>query len=135
MFILIYLCVYCSVREVTVKEVLHIFKALCLVRYYFAYRTVSSVLAEITQSVYPLGYGLDDRGFPVGASSISLLHNVHTSSEAHLASYAMGTGSCFPGDKAAGAEVELSPNLVLRLRMVELYLHSPYVFIPWCLIN
>jgi hypothetical protein len=42
-----------------------------------------------------LGYGLDDRGsrvrFPVGAGNISLHHRVQNGSEAHPASYPMGT--------------------------------------------
>jgi hypothetical protein len=50
-------------------------------------------------------YGLDDRmigvRFPVGAENFSRLH-VHTGSEAHPASYPMGTGGSYPGGKAAG---------------------------------
>jgi hypothetical protein len=57
--------------------------------------------AGIGQSVS----GLDDLGlwvrFPV--RDFSLLHNVHTVSWAQSASYKMGTGGCFPQDKAAGA--------------------------------
>jgi len=33
----------------------------------------------------------------------SLLHHANTSSEVHPASYPMGIGCCFPGNKAAGA--------------------------------
>jgi hypothetical protein len=52
------------------------------------------------------GYGLDDRGVrvrvPVGSRTF-LLHVVQTGSEAHPASYPMGTGGSFPCDKGAGA--------------------------------
>jgi hypothetical protein len=54
-----------------------------------------------------LGYGLDDRGsrvrFPAGGWNFSLHHRVQNGSEAHPASYPMGTMGYFPGDKAAGA--------------------------------
>jgi hypothetical protein len=53
-----------------------------------------------------LGYGLDDRGsrfrFPAGAGNFSLHHRVQNGSGAHPASYPRGTGSSFPGGKAAG---------------------------------
>jgi hypothetical protein len=39
----------------------------------------------------------------VGAGNFSLLHRVQAGSEAHPASYPVGTGDSFPGDKAAGA--------------------------------
>jgi hypothetical protein len=52
-----------------------------------------------------LGYGLDDRAFrvrfPAGAGSFSLHHRVHNSSEAHPASYPVGTRGSFPAGKAA----------------------------------
>jgi len=50
-------------------------------------------------------YGLDDRGVPVpaGAGNFSLsLHRVQIGSEAHPASYPMGTRVSFPVGKAAG---------------------------------
>jgi hypothetical protein len=54
-----------------------------------------------------LGYGLDDRSsrvrFPAGAGNISLHHRVQNGSEAHPASYPMGTRSSLPGGKEAGA--------------------------------
>jgi hypothetical protein len=52
------------------------------------------------------GYGLDGLvvrvQVPVG-ERFSPLHVVQTGSGAHPASYPMGTGCSFPGDKAAGA--------------------------------
>jgi hypothetical protein len=54
-----------------------------------------------------LGYGLDDRGsrvrFPAGTGNFSLHDRVHNGSEAHPASYPMGTRVSFPGGKTAGA--------------------------------
>jgi hypothetical protein len=40
---------------------------------------------------------------PAEAGNFSLRHHVHTGSEAHLASYPMGTRVSVPGGKAAGA--------------------------------
>jgi hypothetical protein len=53
---------------------------------------------------YSAGLGLNDWGvrFPVGAGNYSLQHRVQSCSEAHSASYAMGTRGSFPGGKAAG---------------------------------
>jgi CRISPR/Cas system CSM-associated protein Csm4 (group 5 of RAMP superfamily) len=41
--------------------------------------------------------------FPVGAGNFSLHQSVQTGSEAHPASYPMGTRDSFPGGRAAGA--------------------------------
>jgi hypothetical protein len=53
-----------------------------------------------------LGYGLDDQGsrvrFPAWAGNFSLHHRIQKGSEAHSASYPMGTRGSFPGGKAAG---------------------------------
>jgi hypothetical protein len=63
-------------------------------------------IAVITQSIWRLGYGLDDRGsrvrFLSEAGNFSLHHRVQNGSGTHLASYAMGTKGSFPGGKAAG---------------------------------
>jgi hypothetical protein len=52
-----------------------------------------------------IDYGLDDQWIgvrvPVGQEFL-LLHFVQTGSGAQPASYAIGTGGSFPGDKAAG---------------------------------
>jgi hypothetical protein len=54
-----------------------------------------------------LGYGLDDRDsrirFPAVAGNFSLHHRVQNGSEAHPASYPMGSGGSFRGGKTAGA--------------------------------
>jgi hypothetical protein len=53
-----------------------------------------------------LGYGFDDRGsrvrFLAGAGNFSLHHRVQTGSEAHPASYPVGTTVSFSEGKAAG---------------------------------
>jgi hypothetical protein len=54
-----------------------------------------------------LGYGLNDRAsrirFPAGAGNFSLHHRIQNGSGVHPASYTMGTGGSFFGNKAAGA--------------------------------
>jgi hypothetical protein len=60
----------------------------------------------MAQSVYRIGYRLDDLGvgvrFPVEARYFSLIPKVQTSSGPHPTSYPMGTGDCFSRGKAAG---------------------------------
>jgi hypothetical protein len=47
----------------------------------------------------------DDSGsIPGGGEEFFFRHHVQTGSGAHPASYPMGTGGSFPGDKAAGAK-------------------------------
>jgi hypothetical protein len=62
--------------------------------------------AVIAQSVYGLGYGLDDRSsrfrFPAGAGNFSLHHRVQNGSGGHPFSYLVGTRGPFPGGKVAG---------------------------------
>jgi hypothetical protein len=54
-----------------------------------------------------LGYGLDDWGssvrFLAGAGNFSLHHRIQNGSEAHPASYPMGSRGSFSGGKAAEA--------------------------------
>jgi hypothetical protein len=54
-----------------------------------------------------MDYVLEGRGvrvlFPTGIRDISHLRSIQTGSEAHPASYTMGTGGSFLGGKAAGA--------------------------------
>jgi hypothetical protein len=61
-------------------------------------------------------YGLDGRGFIPGRDNyLSLLHSVQTDSGAHSASYPLGTGGSFPGDKAVG-NMRLSTHVHLLPR-------------------
>jgi len=62
--------------------------------------------AAIAQSLWRLGYGLDDRGSVLCRSNdgnFSLCHCVQTDSGAHPASYLVDTGGCYPRGKAASA--------------------------------
>jgi len=61
---------------------------------------MGSVIRKLFSSA--LGYGLDDRGarVPAGAGNFSLYHSVQTGSEAHPASYPMGTTGSFTGGEA-----------------------------------
>jgi hypothetical protein len=67
----------------------------------------SLVMSRDSSVGIALGYGLDDRGsrvrFPAAVGNFSLYHRVQNSSVAHPASYPMGTGGCFLGNKEAGA--------------------------------
>jgi hypothetical protein len=49
------------------------------------------------------GYGLEGPGSIPGRQDLFLLHIVRTGSEAHPASYPVGTGGDFPGGRVAGA--------------------------------
>jgi hypothetical protein len=57
----------------------------------------------------------------------SLLHVVQTGSEVHTASYPMGTGALFPGEKRLGREADHSPPTSAEIKetYVDLYNHSP----------
>jgi hypothetical protein len=76
-------------------------------------------------------YGLDGRGSFSGRGKDNFLfctvsRPVMGSTQPPI----QRTGASFPKGKAAGA-----PNLIRKSRMVELYLHSPYASMVWCLIN
>jgi hypothetical protein len=68
---------------------------------------ICEILSRDSTVSIALGYGLADRGsrvrFPAGAGNFSLHHRVQNGSEAHPASYPMGTRGSFPGGKAAEA--------------------------------
>jgi hypothetical protein len=67
--------------------------------------------------------------FQARARNFPLLQSVQIGSETHPSFYPIDTGYSFPEGKAAGG-VKLTTHfhLMSRLIMVELYLHSPYVF-------
>jgi len=76
-----------------------------------------------------LGYGLDNLGsrvqFPVEAGNFSLHHCVQNGSEAHPASYPVGTRGSFPGVKQPGHEADHSPPTSAKVKeRMALYLHS-----------
>jgi hypothetical protein len=64
--------------------------------------------------------------FPAVAGNFSLHHRIQTGFRAHPASYPLGTGSSFPGGKAAGiVKLTTHLHLVPRPRMHgALYLYS-----------
>jgi hypothetical protein len=66
---------------------------------------------------------------PAGAGNFSLHHCVQTGSEAHPASYLMGTRGSFPGVKWAQHEADHSPPLVPRSKNAWSYTSTP----PICL--
>jgi hypothetical protein len=83
------------------------------------------VVVGIPQSVERRATGWKVRvGFSV-VQDFSPLHSFKSSSGAHPTSYPMGTRDFFSVGKAAGAWNWAHLHLVSRLRMVQLYLHSP----------
>jgi hypothetical protein len=85
-----------------------------------------------------LGYRQDDWGsrvrFPAGAGNFSLHHRVKNGSEAHPASYPMGTTGSFPGDKAAGAWSWPLTSIWCRGQRTSGAIHPlpQYAFMAWC---
>jgi len=72
--------------------------------------------------------------FPVGAGNFFLHYRVQKGSEAHPASYTVGTRGSIPGGKAAGAWNWPLTSIYFRgQECVELYLHSQCAFMAWCL--
>jgi hypothetical protein len=55
----------------------------------------------------------------------SLLYIVHTNSGAHLASYTVGTGCCFPGSKAARCEADHVPSSSAEVKNTWSYTSIP----------
>jgi hypothetical protein len=78
-----------------------------------------------------------DRGSKPGWSKgFRLLHSVHTSSGAYLASYPMGTGVFSPGVKRQEREADNSCLSNVYVQNVQSYTSiPPYVFMAWCLIH
>jgi hypothetical protein len=75
--------------------------------------------------------------FPVWAGNFSLRHSVQNSSGAHPLSYPVGTGSSFPGGKAAGAWNWPRSSIqwgVQRMRGAIPPLPQ-YVFLSWWLVK
>jgi hypothetical protein len=50
-------------------------------------------------------------------------------------SYPISTTASFPGWRRRSVKLTIHLQLVPRQRTVELYLHTPYIFIAWCLIK
>jgi hypothetical protein len=71
--------------------------------------------------------GLDDRGiwvrFPIEARDFSPPHKAQTDSGAQPVSYSVGVVS--PGESGLCVKMTIHFHVVPRIRMVELYIHSP----------
>jgi hypothetical protein len=78
----------------------------CPLHFYIWQKGVTLALVWMITTI-ATDYGLDDRmigiRLPGGTGNFSLRHRVQTGSEAHPASYPMGTWGSFPGGKTAGA--------------------------------
>jgi hypothetical protein len=81
------------------------------------------------------GYGLDDRGIGVRVpvwERFFLLHVVQTGSEAHPASYPMGTGGLSPRVKRPRREVDHSPPTSAEVKITWIHISiPPYAFMAW----
>jgi hypothetical protein len=63
------------------------------------------------------GYGLDGPGStPAGARYFSVLHSVHAGSEAHPASYPVGTGGSILGVRRREREPDNSPRCSVEVK-------------------
>jgi hypothetical protein len=81
---------------------------------------------------------LDGRGTAVrflAEASFSLLHDVQAVFGVHPTPYPMDSDDSFPRGKAAEASSYLSPPPSAEVKNGGAYLHSPYVFMAWCLIS
>jgi hypothetical protein len=67
---------------------------------------------------------------PRRGKSFSALHSVHACSGAHPASYTMGTGQLI----SLGVELTTHLHLMLRSRMLKLYLHS-LIYLHYAVLN
>jgi hypothetical protein len=87
-----------------------------------------------------LGYGLDDRGstvrFPAGAGNSSLHYRVQTTLGPTQPPIQWVPGTLYLGVKRSGRGADHSPPPSAEIEeCVELYLHSQYVFMAWCLVK
>jgi hypothetical protein len=89
------------------------------------------ILYNILNLTFPNGSRV-----PVGAGNFSPHHRVQTGSEAHPASYPMGSSGSFPGYKAAGAWswplISIVPRSIIRGAVPPLL---QYAFMVWCLVK
>jgi hypothetical protein len=85
--------------------------------------------SQIAQSVYGLGYGLNDCGIEVqflaGTWACSLLHSFLVGFGIYPASYSMDSGACFPGEERLGREVDHSPYSRADIKYGSIYPSVP----------
>jgi hypothetical protein len=93
-----------------------------------------SVREIVLLSGTALGEELDDRGFESRQGlHFSLHHRIQTGSEAHPASYPMGTRGSFSGEKRPGREADHSPPSSAEAKNAWSYTSTPpYAFMAWC---
>jgi len=61
---------------------------------------------------------MDDRSsIPSRGRIFPLLHHIQVGSDAHPASYPMGTGGSYPGVKRLGCEADHSPPFSAKVKM------------------
>jgi hypothetical protein len=93
----------------------------------------------VTQSVWRLGYRLDDQGAIPGRDNdgnFSLHHSVQTGSGAHPASYPMGIQGSYLGSKAAGAWKYHSLPTRAKVKNAWSYTVTPQqLFLEWYLVT
>jgi hypothetical protein len=83
-------------------------------------------LSRDSSVVIETGYGLDGQGSILGkGKKFSLLHTVEAGSGAPPSLLPIGAGAYSPGLKSRSVKLTTHSHIVQRLRMVELYLHSP----------
>jgi hypothetical protein len=102
--------------------------------------TVSKCKSRDSSVGIALGYGLDDWGsrvrFPAGAGNFSVHHRVQNGSEAHPASYPMGTGDLSLGVKRLGRDGDRSPPSSAEVKNEWSYTSTlPILFMAWCLVK
>jgi hypothetical protein len=86
-------------------------------------------MTVVTQSVYGMSYGSDDRGSIPGRNrGFSLHYHVQTGSGAHSASYPKGSGGSFSGIKWPGREATTHLHLSPWLRMSGPILPLPHTY-------
>jgi hypothetical protein len=73
-----------------------------------------------------IGHGRDDRDSIPGRGEV-LYSAASRSAEVHPASYPVLAGALSLGVERLGREANHSPPSSAKVRMVELYLHSPYI--------
>lgn len=66
--------------------------------------------------------------------NVSVLHSFKAGFRVHPPFYPIGTRDSFPAGKATGSKVDTS-IYDRGSECIQLYLHSPYVSVAWCLVK
>jgi hypothetical protein len=73
--------------------------------------------------------------FPAGARDFSLFQGVQIGSGIYASPIQWVQGALLPGQSSRSVKLTTHLHLVARSRMMGLHLHSPYIFMAWCLIK